>query len=462
MRIPKTVKNLFVALAVGVALFGATVAAMADKLYLKDGRVLDGTLVKQDSAFVVFKVNGKEEIFDAAEVVKVEKTDAAKPETAKPAAAPAPAAATTPAKPADAPKADADAKKPEGDKSPAATGAATRVAIIPFGPPQAWKNDKKLAGVETLVGGEICTKPWREILPLLKKDKVDVVVVKINSGGGMLNEMVRFPEVFREYKKNFRMVCWVESSISAAAMSPWVISEFYLKPDGHIGGCTGFNGGTGVAIKGFELLKMLDQMKDLSIEAGRDPLIMRAMQIQQPLSANVDENGTVTFFGDSTSGKVVVNPDGHVLTLNSDMAMKIKFAQGIAANEGELAKVMGLKEYEIAGKDATKYMEDFMLAAHKAQVFFVDTATKYILARNAAQQLANSPNDPRFGSELGKARQALAEMKRQVELNPNFPMLLGQQVGELLDNEWFDEQEKILKELVRRSREAEEQRRRNR
>lgn len=457
MRIPRSVKHMLSALALGVALFGATVSAMADKLHLKNGQVLDGTLVRQDSAFVVFSVNGKEQIFDASEVVKIEKTDAAKPET-KPEAKPEvkPAAAAEPAKtdaaPAPAPAADKSDTAPKGPKL---TGKVNKIAIIPFGPPQSWKNNKELADVDTLVGGEISVKPWRDIIPMLKKDGVDTVVVQINSGGGYLMEMDRFPDVFREYKKNFRVVAWVESAISAAAMSPWIISEFYMKPGGHIGGCTGYSG-PGVAIKGYELLQVLDNMKQLSIEAGRDPLIMRAMQIQQPLSANIDEHGRVTFFGDSTSGKFCINPDGQVLTLNSEVAAKIKFSSGTAKDRDELAKVMGLGEYEFGGNEAVKHMEDYLLKAHKAQVFFVDTAIKYILARNAAQALVNTPNDPRFGVELGKARQSLNEMQRIVKLNPNFPFILGNQVGvESMDDRWFQEQEEALRTLARRAKEAE-------
>jgi hypothetical protein len=171
----------------------------------------------------------------------------------------------------------------------------------------------------------------------------------------------------------------------------------------------------------------------------------------------------VTFFGDSTSGKLCINRDGEVLTLNSEVAAKIKFSSGTAKDRDELAKVMGLGEYEYAGAEAVKHMEEYLLKAHKAQVFFVDTAIKYILARDAAVRLVNTPNDPRFGVELGKARQALNEMQRIVKLNPNFPFILGNQVGvESMDDRWFEQQEEQLRTLARRAKEAEENNRRGR
>jgi hypothetical protein len=451
----KSFKNLVSALAMGVALMATCANAMADKLYLKDGRVLDGTLVRQDSAFVDFSVNGKEEIFDAADVTKVEKTEAAKP--AAPAATAAPAAAapaaTEPAKTA-APAASGDSKK-EGDDAKSTTGKPTRVAIINFGPPQWWKNQNGLGNVDSLVGGPISVKSWMDILPMLEKAKTDVVVVRVNSGGGMNTECQKFQEMYKNvYKKKFRTVAWIESGISAAAMSPWVLNEIYMMPEGSLGACTSFYGASLVAMKGIPLEQLFEQMRQASLEGGHDPLIMRAMEIEMPLSCNFEENGKVTFFADSTSGSFLVNPDNRVLTLTSTMATKIKLSQGVAATKEELVKVMGLKEVEWVAQDATKYMDDYMLKAHRATKYFIETAAQYILARNAAQQLARTGNDPRFGTELGKARQALAEMKRQVDLNPNFPDMLGQEIGESLDSAWFAEQEAILKRLAQMNREA--------
>lgn len=459
MRVNRNFKNLLSAMAMGVALLGASVNALADKLYLKDGRVLDGTLVKQDAAFIVFNVNGKEEIFDASEVKKVEKTDAAKP------AAPATVAptATTPAtEPAKAAAPAAEPKK-NADDAKTVTGKATKVAIINFGPPQRWKNENNLGGVDSLVGGPISVKSWLDILPMLEKAKTDVVVVRVNSGGGMNTECKKFQDMYRDvYKKKFRCVAWIESAISAAAMSPWVFSEFYMLPEGNIGACTAFYGASFKAMSGLQLEQLFEQMRQASAEGGHDPLIMRAMEIQMPLSANVDDNGKVTFFADATSGSILVNPPGRVLTLNSEMAVKIKFAQGIASTKEELVKVMGLKEVEFVADDASKYMDDYMLKAHRATKYFIEVAQQYISARDAARALAQSGRDPRFGVELGKARQALAEMRRQVGINPNFPDMLGEAVGESLDSGWFAEQEALLKQLAQMNKEAADNAGRNR
>ncbi len=73
--------------------------------------------------------------------------------------------------------------------------------------------------------------------------------------------------------------------------------------------------------------------------------IMRAMEIEDPLSVDVDENGEVHWRQDEL-GQTILNPRGRVFTINASDAMKFKFAKGIAANREELAKKMGLQDVE--------------------------------------------------------------------------------------------------------------------
>ena len=87
------------------------------------------------------------------------------------------------------------------------------------------------------------------------------------------------------------------------------------------------------------------QMEDASKKGKHNPLIMRAMQIQQPLSATIDPvTGQVEWFPDTKTGKIIVNPDGQVLTLTAGEAVRLKFGKAIAATPEELARAMGYEE----------------------------------------------------------------------------------------------------------------------
>ena len=425
---------LFAAVALATVL--ASPFAFGDKVHLKDGRVLEGTIVRQGEGFLFLKVKigslEQEQLITNDQISQIERdTPPAKTDDAK---------AGEEAKPADATPSDsqgsAQARKLEKfNPTTKDLKGATRVAILNFGPPSSWQG-----AVESTVGIEISAEAFKRVIPILEKDKVDVVVIRVNSGGGALNEMVRFQEIFQqEYKPKFRTVAWIESAISAAAMSPWVLEEFYFYPEGSMGACTGWYGRL-TAIKGAQLEQVLALMEKASDYGKRNRAIMRAMQIQEPLSVDVDAAGNVTWRQDAF-GQVVLNPKGQVFTINSREAIKYKFALGLAATKEELAKAIGLTEVEWVGQDATDYIDKNMRENDKANKRFNETYTKYIKAVGYAQQL---PDKERRAAEIQLARKYLEEMRRALKLNPNY----GGEHG--TTEEWFEEQDDLLQKLAKK------------
>lgn len=413
-RILKPLQSLVFALVAAVVLLAATSQALADKLYLKDGRVFEGEVVREGDGFVYFKVKvgslEQEQFFTSDQIDRIERDSTA-----------APAAKTEAAK-------DKNASKP--------AGATRRVAILNFGPPSSWQGE-----IDTTVGIQISADAWRRAVPMLEKDGVTDVVVRINSGGGLLLELERFLEVYeKEYKPRFRTVAWVESAISAAAMSPWCLEEFYFLPEGNIGACTGFSGRLN-AIKGLQLELVLMQMEEASKQGKRNPLIMRAMQIQQPLSATIDPvTGQVEWFPDTKTGEIIVNPDGQVLTLTAGEAIRLKFGKAIAATPDELVRAMGYEEWEWAGKQAIDFIDRNMRENDKADKQWQVAWEKY---ERTAQVAAQIQDRQRRGAEVGIARRHLNELKRLFSGNPNFALMYG------TNDEWFREQEERLRNIMR-------------
>lgn len=424
-RIMRWVRTAAAAIAlVGAVLVTGQSAFAADKIHLKDGRVLEGTIVRQEKDFIFFKIKvggiESEQLFSMDQILKIEKE---KDEAAGD---------------ADAPKKTDDAKAETGTAPNAAEperkSGATRVAVLNFGPPSSWQGS-----VGNMVGAIITAKSFREAVPMLEKDKVDVVVVRINSGGGALSELEPFARVFEEqYKKKFRTVGWVESAISAAAMSPWVIEDFYFLPNGNMGACTGWSGDL-QAMKGVGLEMVIAWMEELSAKANRSPFIMRSMQIPDPLSVDVDENGNVTWRQDE-DGQYVVNPRGKILTFTAGDAVKYKFAKGVASTLDELMAQMKITEWELAGKKATEHIDQSMRDADKAEKRFTETLEKYLQALNFARQ---QQDRQRRGEFVGRARRNLQEAERLYDDNPLYAQ---RNVG--VDKDWFREQERILRDLM--------------
>lgn len=314
---------------------------------------------------------------------------------------------------------------------------ATRVAILNFGPPESWQGT-----VGSLVGGQIRAAAFKAAIPLLEKDKVDVAVIRVNSGGGALSELQPFQDVFeQEYKPRFRTVAWIESAISAAAMSPYVIEEMYFMRKGNLGACTGWFGDL-KNVEGVSLELVLAQMERASKLGKRDPAIMRAMQIQEPLSVDVDASGNVTWRQD-LHGQVVINPANRILTLNASDALKYKFAQGLADTTDELFKALGLQEAVIAGKEASDFIDKSMREADKTEKRFQETLAKYNTAVSDGESLAGDANKKDRARQVGIARRLLSELKRLYEANP---LIAGQSLEG--GKEWFPAQEARLRKLA--------------
>lgn len=445
-------RSLVMAVVVAGAVVCSPSAALADKLHHADGRVLEGTVVRETDTFIQFKtkIGGIETVqtFLKTDVKKVERdappaapagaTDP-KPPTGDNTSGAAPAAAGTEVKP-DGVSKDAESKRAAKAAETAKTidSGANRVCILNFGAPSGTPNRPG-----DTVGIQVNAAAWRHVVPMLEKDKVDVVVVRINSGGGLVLEQSVFQSLFQNvYKRKFRTVGWVESAISCAAMSPYVLDEFYFLPNGNLGACTMWSGDL-QSSGGWDLEEVMAAMEDASALAGRSPAIMRAMQIQVPLSCTIDERtGDVTWFQD-TSGEHLVNKSNEILTLTANDAVKYKFARGVAGTKEELVKVMGLNEVVWAGEDATRYIDENMKIVDSAEKRWQDKYREVVLYWGYAEQSQDRTDRGKF---VGKALAALREMRAMLSTNPNFPMLVG------INNEWFRQTEDDLKRLLRDDR----------
>jgi len=421
----------------------------ADTVYKKDGTAVEGKIQREETDFVVIVIkdaSGKEQ------TLYLSRTDISRIERDGSLTNPSVVPPKQGTKPTEAPKVDptkdpskTEAPKPEPAKpvdgakkdEPKArsTTSVARVAILNFGPPSDWQGS---AG--SMVGTVVNVKGWRDVIPLLEKDKVTDVVVRINSGGGLVAEMEPFNRLYEEqYKTRFRTVAWVESAISCAAMSPWVLEEFYFLPGGNIGACTAF-GGPLIAVTGMGLEQIKIDMEKASRQGKRDPKIMLAMQIPVALSCNIDDTtGQVTWFQDE-SGSNIVNREGRILTLTANEAMKYKFGKGIAATKEELMKVMGYSEYEFAGKEAAKFIDENMKSNDTYEKRFQNFYQKYDMAVRAASQIQEKALRM---PEVGLAKRHLEEMKKAIKVNPNIAMMNGVPTG------WFKEQDELLKQLSR-------------
>jgi hypothetical protein len=274
----------------------------------------------------------------------------------------------------------------------------------------------------------------KQAIPVLEEeigtDHTGVVVLRIHSGGGMLLEIEKINDVIQqELKPRWRTVAWIETAISAAAMACQGVEEIYFMSQGNYGGCVGFYGSLDKPVEGFELEQALYMMEKISKQGGYHPDIMRAMQLQMPLSATITPEGDIKYYRDTTSGNIIVNREKEVLTFNANSALKVKFSRGTADSPEELARLMGYKEFEWVGT-RMKNIPYPVCKAEKMQIEFrqrtkADESALNSYYRTLQRELdaANGEQDRnRRGAFLGKARQMLDKIKAMTRNNPNFKL----------------------------------------
>lgn len=404
-----------------------------DKIHLKDGRVLEGTIDKEVNGYVWFKtkIGGIEqvELFEPEKVAKIERGADAAPA---------------------APKAGEDPKEPA--KAPAAVPGVPRAVVLTLGDRTEDKD---------MVGKYMCAKPLLDAIPKLEeeigKDGSGVVVMRIDSGGGMLLEISKLHDAIeKEFKPRFRTVAWIKWAISAAAMTSHVIEEIYFYPEGNYGACTGFNGGNMKAIIDRPLEDVLYMMEKASARGKKDKSIMRAMQIlEAPLSCTVDANGDVHWFQDADAGEIKVNSKDKILTFTSQTAEKTKFSKGTTDDFHQLASLMGYQELNWVGKPETGTpwpvsQSELIQRRFRDKTFEDEKSTNaYFTEYQGSIEIAKAQQDKvERGKFVGKARSALTKIKAMVKNNPNFALLLfGRTLPQF--NDWVEEQEKMLRDLMK-------------
>lgn len=403
---------MLAALVMAMAIGLASAPAQADKLHLNDGRVLEGRVEREGDGFIYFVIVvgsiEHTELFTTAQIKKLERDEPVK-------------------------KAETEAPKPQASS-------ATNARIIPDGATRI-----TFISLEEMVGPFMNADALRKSVELAEPEKPDIIVLVINSGGGALLEVEPLSDaIHKELKKKYRVVAWIRSAISAAAMTALNCEEIYMMRQGHIGAATAFtqsDGGTKAA-DGAALEQILMLGEELARRGKRNPLIVRAMQVFMLLSCDIDENGIVTWY-DNDKGKFLVNPNDRILTLNATDAEKYGVSKGTAETKEELARLMGVREWAEVGSRADQYQVEFRSNVKTVQARANELLAKYQLALSAAGGGGDVSIRNRY---IGQARNVLNELRGLVRRAPSVETYMG------LTRQWFADREEELRKLVAQNR----------
>lgn len=364
-------RRIFTILIAALAVLLTASASLADKVHLKNGRVLEGEIIRETDGFLYVRVMigsvGKDELVLRSDVDRIERTPEAEPEQPKRSV-----------------RSGDDLTDDEPAASPRDSSGAVRVAFITL---------------EEMVGPYMFAPAFSDSVKALEDDDIDVVILRINSGGGALAEIEELSDVIEEeIKPKYRVAAWIESAISAAAMTASTCEEVYFMSEGNLGAATAFSPGAGGATRldGLVLEQVLQLMVGISERGNRDPLVMRAMQIPMELSADFTADGQIIWRND-LKGQEVVSTMDDILTFDSQTAMRYRYARGVADTKDELMKLMGYTDWVEAGQDADEIQQ-----RHRAEVARGETEVGKVWQKFniAAEQ-----------GDFAKVRQYLGQLK---------------------------------------------------
>ncbi|MEE2896810.1 MAG: ATP-dependent Clp protease proteolytic subunit [Planctomycetota bacterium] len=185
-----------------------------------------------------------------------------------------------------------------------------------------------------------------------------IIVLHINSPGGLVLEGDEIHETLMEIKRRHRVIAWIKKAISAGAFTALHCDEIYFEKVGAMGSAVMFAGTK--SIEGAQLAAWVKDFGDVAEAGGRSRIPAECM-VTRTKMASYDkdpETGKITWYPDMR-GEHHISNERQVLTLNADNAFDSGYIDGIADTEEQLAALLDLDEwYEISDR-GRKIHEDW-------------------------------------------------------------------------------------------------------
>jgi hypothetical protein len=171
-----------------------------------------------------------------------------------------------------------------------------------------------------------------------------IIVLIINSNGGLVLESEMVTESIWKLKDRHRVVAWVNKAISAGCSTAMVCDEIYFMTEGTAGSVTTIRGMQHVPEE--QAQPGIDYLVELARRAGYSEHIARAMKLTKYMCSYDKDpvTGDVTFYGD-TSGEFVLSDGEQNLCFNSSNALHCGFSKGTVDTEQEMADSLDLAEW---------------------------------------------------------------------------------------------------------------------
>jgi len=295
------VKNNVTCLIAVLLLVGSFSAA--DTLVLRDGRTLEGCLLRQSEEAVVFQVirgNIKAtQTFSPEYVLVVAKGEV--PVASRPV---------------------------EANPEPKWEG--PTYFVIP---------------IEGSFGIEVTHELFERSLKLARVAKPTVVILEINSPGGHVDQLVKMLDTLGKHG-DLRIVARPKRAISAAAFLAMACKEIVMCPGATLGACVIYQKGpAGTPLNIEEKFESIGRamFRSASAQAGHDPLLVEGMMRTDIALGVIEKDGKPKIVRGSRGR--VLKEEGRILTLSAIEAVSCGLALGVADDNEAVRELLQVPEW---------------------------------------------------------------------------------------------------------------------
>ncbi len=398
---------------------GATAAAPGALLRLTDGTRYEGRLVQRSDAQIVFEIH--------IGSVRFTRTFTSDQVAAVEAGADAPLAS-------DGASEIAPARDDLAHVDPPANRAS---AAQPGDSPSSQGPTYMLLPLHGTFGEQVDGPIVARCLDHARQVQPDVVIVRIDSPGGMLDTLVTVAEALGNFQRDsaIPVVAFVDhNALSAAALTAMSIRSIYIAPDGTIGAALLISYGPGgavssVAADGDVAEKFLSvfraRVRGWVQQAGHDPLLSEAMVDpslelyllqgaagdRRLLRGPIDQRDAA----DRTLELIIAQ--GRLLTLTASDALHVGLVDGVVSDLDELGAALGMSGWRPIDDVAEQWMTERATTAAQVRSDYERTARG--LVTTLGQVVDGSASHPSAQERAVAAlRSRIARIERLVEEHP--------------------------------------------
>ncbi|MEC8115125.1 MAG: hypothetical protein VXZ63_11585 [Planctomycetota bacterium] len=182
-----------------------------------------------------------------------------------------------------------------------------------------------------------------------------IIVLKINSNGGLVAESIQINTRIREIKaRGHRVVAWIRKAISAGCNTAMACDEIVFNPLGTAGSVTTVLGTA--SVDEAQDPEVMEHLIMTAKESGYSEHVARSMKLNRYMTAYAKdpETGKVHWYGGVDGnwyeplpeGAVVLSNENQNLSFNASNALACGFSRATCINLGEVAGYLNLPRGE--------------------------------------------------------------------------------------------------------------------